>query len=306
MRQTTWRASVAVPTPHAAAFEDLLSGWLPVVTIFGEDGDPLRQIDGFAMEPPDAAGLSVAVALLARSLGIMEPRLEVHVIPPTDWLTATYEAFPAIRIGRFHIHGSHDNAPAPAGAISLRVDAATAFGTGEHETTAGCLVALQQLAKRRRFRNVLDMGCGSGILAFASARLWHAPVLAVDIDPEAVRVARANARANRVGEWVTTLAADGYADRRVRRSGPYDLIIANILARPLVAMAKDLAANLVPGGMAVLAGLLTRQQAQVLAAYRLQGLKLTERLPIGNWPTLVIRKRTGAAARSPRAGGAVR
>lgn len=291
MAQTTWRVSITVPERHAAAFEDLLSASLPAVTVFGEDSDPLRQIEGFGMEPPDAAVLSVAVAVLARARGIKEPRLSIEAIPPTDWLAATYEAFPAIRIGRFHIRGSHDPAPAPSGAIDLCIDAATAFGTGQHETTSGCLMALERLAKRRRVRRVLDMGCGSGILAFAAARLWRVPVLAVDVDPEAVRVARANARINRVSGWVSAITGNGYADRRVAAGGPYDLIVANILAGPLAEMAKDLAANLAPGGTAILAGLLTGQQAQVLAAHRMQGLELVARLPVGDWPTLVLRRR---------------
>lgn len=286
-----WRVAVKVPASFAEPFEQLLADRLGTVSVFGEDENPERHVEAFGPAEPDAAALSVAMAILARSLGIAEPDLTIEAIPPIDWLAATYEAFPPIRIGRFHIHGSHDSASVPTGAIGLCVDAATAFGTGEHETTSGCLTAMQRLAKRHRFRNVLDMGCGSGILAFAAARLWRVPVLAVDVDPEAVRVARLNARANQVGRWVTARAGDGYADRRVRAGGPYDLIVANILARPLVGMARDMAANLAPGGLAVLAGLLTRQQAQVLAAHRTNGLELVERVPVGDWPTLVLRKR---------------
>lgn len=286
-----WRVAITVPAFAAEPFARVLAEWLATVSVFGDDEDPERQVEGFDPQQPDAAALSVAMAILSRSQGIAEPALTIEQIPPIDWLAATYEAFPPIRIGRFHIHGSHDRTRVPTGAIGLCVDAATAFGTGEHETTAGCLTALQRLAKRRRVRNVLDMGCGSGILAFAAARLWRAPVLAIDVDPEAVRVARINARANEVGRWVTARSGDGYADRHVAAGGPYDLIIANILARPLAAMAKDLAANLAFGGTAVLAGLLTGQQAQVLAAHRAQGLELVERLPVGDWPTLVLRKR---------------
>lgn len=288
--QVTWRVAVTVPAENAEAFEDLLSGSLPAVSVFGEDTDAVRQIEGFGPEEPDRAALAVELAVLARSCGIEEPDLTIEAIPPTDWLAATYEAFPPLRIGRFFIHGSHDRTPVPVGAIGLCVDAATAFGTGEHETTSGCLMALQRLAKRRQVRRILDMGCGSGILAFAAARLWRVPVLAVDVDTEAVRVARLNARANRVSAWVNAFAADGYRDRRVAAVGAYDLIIANILAQPLAAMAKDLAQNLAPGGAAILAGLLTGQQAQVLTAHRMQGLELEARLPVGNWPTLILRK----------------
>ena len=297
-----WRVAVSVPAMAAEACEALLARSLPAVSVWGGDEDPRRQVEGFGQEKPDPAALAVALAILARSLGIDEPELTIECIPPTDWLAATYEAFPPIRIGRFHIHGSHDRGPVPANAIGLCIDAATAFGTGEHQTTSGCLIALQRLAKRRRVRRALDMGCGSGILAFAAARLWHVPVLAVDVDREAVRIARINARANQVGRWVKAVAADGYADRRVHASGPFDLIIANILARPLVAMAKDLSAHLAPGGVAMLAGLLTHQEAQILTAHRAQGLTLVDRIAVGDWPTLVLRKvgadRRGVPARN--------
>ena len=297
---STWRVAMTAPVDAAEPFERLLAGHCATVSVFGGDEDRERRVEGLDPAEPDVASLAVEMAILARSLGIDEPELTVEKIPPTDWLAATYRAFPPLRIGRFHIHGSHDTTPVPTGSIGLRIDAATAFGTGEHETTSGCLIALERLARRGRVRRVLDMGCGSGILAFAAALLWRSPVLAVDVDPEAVRVARINARANRVGRWVTTLAADGYADRRVAAGGPYDLIIANILARPLIAMAKDLAANLAPGGVAVLSGLLAGQQASVLAAHRMQGLALAGRLPNGDWPTLVLCKYRAHAAGNRR------
>ncbi len=289
--RSTWRVAITVPAIAAEPCEAFLASRMASVSTFGEDTDPERQVEGFDASPPDAAELSIALAILAKSLDIAEPELTIEEIPPTDWLAATHQAFPPIRIGRFRIHGSHESTPVPTGTIGLSIDAATAFGTGEHETTSGCLMALQRLVKRRRVRRVLDMGCGSGILAFAAARLCRAPVLAVDIDPEAVRVARANARVNQVGAWVTIMAADGYSDRRVVAGGPYDLITANILARPLMTMARDLARSLAPGGTAILAGLLTAQEAQVLAAHRLQGLVLEARLPVGAWPTLVLRRK---------------
>ena len=163
-----------------------------------------------------------------------------------------------------------------------------AFGTGRHESTFGCLLALTQLAQRRRFYNTLDMGCGSGILAMAMAHLWHCPVLAVDNDADSVRVAAENARENRVGEWIEAHCGDGYKSHLVARRGPYDLIVANILAEPLCAMATDLKRHLAPGGYVILAGLLTRQQRQVVARHRGQGMRLVKRLHFGEWTTLVL------------------
>ena len=169
------------------------------------------------------------------------------------------------------------------------LDAGVAFGSGEHGSTRGCLRALEGLAHRRP-RRILDLGTGSGILAMAAARLLHRPVLAVDIEPWSVRVAGQNAELNRLGRLVRARLGNGWAARPVRRAAPYDLVFANILARPLCAMARDLARNLAPGGRAVLAGLLDAQVPLVLAAHRRQGLLLERRLAEGRWVTLVVRQ----------------
>ncbi|NNG03229.1 MAG: 50S ribosomal protein L11 methyltransferase [Inquilinus sp.] len=292
----SWRVAVTVPAALAELVGEALGDTVSAVSVFGEEEAPTRLVEGFGAAKPDRAALAVRLALLARARGVDEPELAIERIPPTDWLAASYQAFPPIRVGRFHIHGSHEPGEVPAGAIGLCIDAATAFGTGEHPTTAGCLTALEQLAKRRGVGRALDMGCGSGILAFAVARLWHTPVLAVDVDAESVRVARHNARLNRVAGLVRAARGDGYASRAVAGGGPYDLIVANILARPLAAMAKDLSAHLAPGGTAILAGLLERQQAQVLAAHRAQGLVLVGRVRAGIWPTLILAKRHASTA----------
>jgi ribosomal protein L11 methyltransferase len=176
----------------------------------------------------------------------------------------------------------------PASAIGIEIDAATAFGTGEHPSTRGCLLALEALAHRRRFRRPLDIGAGSGILAIAAAKRLHRRVVAGDIDPEAVRVARHHARRNGLAGRIRVVRAAGYRSRVLRRSR-YDLILANILARPLALMARDLKRAIRPGGAAVLAGLLRRQEALVLAAHRAQGLSLERRLVIEGWSTLVLR-----------------
>ena len=286
-----WRVAVTVPAAAAEPFERMLAADAPAVSVFGADDEPLRQVEGFAVAKPDATALALRVAVLARALDIAEPPLTVERIPPTDWLAATRRAFPPIRIGRFFVHGSHVEGGVPAGAVALRIDASTAFGSGDHPTTAGCLTALERLAKRRRIRRALDMGCGTGILAIAIAKAWRVPVVAADIDPEAVRVAQANARANRIAGLVAAAPSDGYAGTAVRAGAPYDLIVANILAGPLARMAKDLAADLASGGTAVLSGLLARQEAQVLAAHRTQGLALQGRVALDGWSTLVLAKR---------------
>ena len=216
---------------------------------------------------------------------------DIAPLAATDWLARVAESFTPQRIGRSWVHGSHLRAAAPAGAVAIQLDPGLAFGSGEHESTRGCLLALDALAGRRRFRRVLDLGCGSGILAIAAAKCWPAAVLAVDNDPDAVAVAAANARNNGVADRVATAPSEGYRGRKVRARGPYDLVLANILADPLCAMARDLARHLAPGGSAILSGLLDRQAPRVVETHRAVGLRLRARLDLGIWTTLVLAKR---------------
>lgn len=231
--------------------------------------------------------LEVRLALAAAAEGGRLHHIVEERMPERDWLADNRRAFPPLRIGRFFVHGSHWRGRSPAGAIAVEIDAATAFGTGEHPSTRGCLLALDALSGRRRFRRPLDIGCGSGILAIAAAKRLHRTVLASDIDRGSVRVAALHARRNGVAGRVRLVCAAGYRSRAVRRAH-YDLILANILARPLALMARDLRGALAPDGLAVLAGLLRRQEAMVLAAHRAQGLALAHRLIIEGWSTLIL------------------
>jgi ribosomal protein L11 methyltransferase len=195
--------------------------------------------------------------------------------------------------GRYVAHRHHLKGVVGPGRIGLEVDAGLAFGTGAHESTYGCLMALDWLARRwrpGRVRATLDMGCGSGILAVAMAKTWSAPVIACDIDAAAVRVSRATASRNGVGRLVRAVESDGYRSRAVRRPGAYDLVCANILARPLCRMARELKHHLARGGVTVLSGFLVRQDAGVLNAHRAQGLRLVRRIAVGDWLTLVVRR----------------
>ena len=283
------------------------------------EADPigaLWRVEAYPSAPVLDTTLEVRLALAAAAAGgrlihILEARL-----PERDWLADNRRAFPPVQIGRFFIHGSHwpgpeggpengpENGRVPPGTIALEIDAATAFGTGEHASTRGCLLALDSLARRRRFRHPLDIGSGTGILAIAAAKRLHRVVLASDIDPGAVRVASHHVRRNGLAGRVCMVCAPGYRSRAVRPAR-YDLIFSNILARPLSLMARDLKRAIAPGGVAVLAGLLERQEALVLAAHRAQGLALERRLVIEGWSTLILRSGR-RSQRSDQIGGSQR
>ena len=285
-----WRIELRVALRHAPAFAGALEDLADAVSWdTPEDARPAL-LQAFAATEPDIAEVRAALAAAAEALGIAAPAADVQWLAPRDWLAENRRDFPPLDVGRFHIRGSHVEEPPPLGRIVIHLDAATAFGSGRHATTAGCLLALQKLVPRRPLR-ALDMGCGSGILAIAMARLWPAStVLASDIDAEAVRVTAANARENGVGRRVSAVVSSGYRALAVRQGGPYDVIAANILARPLKAMAGDLARALAPGGAAVLSGLLARDMPLVLAAHRARDLRLAARSVIDDWATLVVVK----------------
>ena len=240
---------------------------------------------------PDKEQLAARLAPLAERAGIERIDLTVAPLATTNWLARVAASFTPQRIGRFWVYGSHVRAAPPAGALPIRLDAGLAFGSGEHASTRGCLLALDELARRRRFGRVLDMGCGSGILAIAAARCWPARVLAVDNDPQAVAVAQENARHNGVAGRVRVRCSDGYRSPAVRAAGPFDLVFANILADPLCDMARNLARHLAPGGSAILSGLFDRQAARVIEAHRAVGLRLRRCIQLEIWTTLVLSAR---------------
>jgi ribosomal protein L11 methyltransferase len=209
-------------------------------------------------------------------------------LPQRDWVRQSLEGLAPVAAGRFFLHGAHDRARRRAGGLSLEIDAGTAFGTGHHGTTEGCLVALDRLLKRRTPRRILDVGCGTGVLAIAAARATLRPALASDIDPEAVRVTLENARLNGVKPRIRSVVAAGLGHPVIAAGAPYDLIFANILARPLVALATGLARVLAPGGHLILSGLTLDQSRWIEATYRARGLALAARIRRGNWVSLVL------------------
>ena len=242
---------------------------------------------------PDISAVTMAVVEIAGHLGLIAPDIHLEQMPPVDWLAQNRRLFPPVRAGRFFVKATFDETRPPPGHIVLRLDAGPAFGSGQHPTTHGCLTALDALLRRRRYKRVLDLGCGSGILALAVAAIQRRKVLAIDNDPWAVRTTRDNAVLNRLKPWIDVRMGDGL--RQIPRSQRFDLVCANILARPLSRMAPTIAAHLAPGGVVVLSGLLDYQEARVRAAYRAQGLALVRRLTGrsgdgGLWSTLILRR----------------
>jgi ribosomal protein L11 methyltransferase len=285
--QWLWRIEFRVPEEAVAGIEGSLGPDCLAVSTF-EDTAPGRwRIEALANREPDRKALERTVASALGEPDWTGP-LVIEPVAARNWLDESRRRFPPIRVGRYYIHGSHVTDPPPAGAIAIRLDAGQAFGTGEHGSTRGCLLAIDQLAKQRRFRKPLDLGCGAGVLAIAMAKTWRVPVVAADIDSVAVRVARENARLNRVAALVRVAGGPGYRPAAVAQGGPYDLIIANILAGPLCRMAGNLARNLRPDGVAVLSGLLDRDVRWVTAAHRAFGLRLVGARAIDGWTTLVV------------------
>ena len=251
-----------------------------------EDGSGRWEVGGYFTDPPDAA----ALALLAAAFGVGE--FTVSELPEQDWVAHVRRNLPAVEAGRFFVYGSHDADRLPAGRIGLLIEASMAFGTGHHGTTQGCLLALDALAEEGfRPRSVADVGCGTAVLAMAAARLFpEAAVVAGDIDEVAIEVARANLKANGLSDRVVTVHAPGIAAPEMQAAAPHDLIFANILKGPLMALAPEIAAAAAPGGRVILSGLLEEQAEEVIARYGESGLAFRRSLPISPWITLVLEK----------------
>ncbi|WP_425990309.1 50S ribosomal protein L11 methyltransferase [Afipia sp. DC4300-2b1] len=208
-----------------------------------------------------------------------------------DWVKASLADLVPVNAGRFVVHGSHDRERVPPNKIGIEIEAALAFGTGHHGTTRGCLLLLDQVLNRRTPKRVLDLGSGTGVLAIAAAKALRRRVLASDIDPRSVAVARENAQLNGAGTWVEAIHAAGFQSPHFAANGPFGLVLANILANPLRQLAPSLAAHLAPQAFVILSGLLPHQASSVVAAYRGAGLKLLKRIQIEGWSSLLMQRR---------------
>lgn len=251
-------------------------------SILEEDEDKgIWRIDAFPTTQEESDGLGAVLA--------QHPlKVSIEVLADADWLAMALSGLPPVKAGRFFVYGMHDRGRLPASTVNLRIEAGAAFGTGHHGTTVGCLQAYDRLIKARKFKKVLDVGAGTGLLAIAAARTGSALAVGTDIDRPSVRIARENAQVNKAN--AKFVHASGLGHRLVADNAPYDLVFANILARPLISLAQDIKRALVPGGTVILSGLLRTQERMVKAAYLSRGFKVVSRIHRDAWATLVLQR----------------
>ncbi len=274
---------------QAQALADAIETLIPEPTGVGvfevEDGSGTYEVGSYFIEAPDEVGL----ALLAAAHGAKP--FAVSELPETDWVAAVKRELSPIIAGRFFLYGSHDADKVPADCVPLLIEAAMAFGTGHHGTTQGCLTALDTLANNGFVgKNVVDIGCGTAVLAMGAAKIWPGVMLASDIDEVATDTARANITGNDLSGRIDVVTCPGFEHDTLRAKAPYDLIFANILKAPLVALAPDMGKYCAVDGYVILSGILNEQAADVLDAYAAQGFERAEPLIVGEWSTLCLRK----------------
>lgn len=269
----------------AEAMEDFLPEPVGIGVFEIEDGSGRYEVGVYFDEEPDDTELALMAAIYGAKPFV------VSEVPETDWVAHVKRELQPVEAGRFFVYGSHDADKVPGDKVALLIEAAMAFGTGHHGTTKGCLLALDRLDRAGfRGRNVADIGCGTAVLAMAAAAIWPEPVIASDIDPVAVDVARANAAANGLSDRIQCVEAAGFSQSDLHARAPYDLVFANILKGPLLELAPAMAAHVQPMGYAILSGILNTQADEVIAAYKRNGFMLVSRDEITDWTTLVLKR----------------
>ncbi|MER8695967.1 50S ribosomal protein L11 methyltransferase [Mesorhizobium opportunistum] len=265
------------------AFED---EGLPIAVLEVDEDKDIHEVSLYADGDVDA--IEARMKDILAGLSLSKP-VEREALPDIDWVARSLEGLKPVRAGRFFVHGAHDRRKRHSGELAIEIEAGLAFGTGHHGTTSGCLEMLERVVRREHPRNALDLGTGSAVLAIAVAKLAHIPVLATDIDPVAVKVAAANARLNHVKALVETVTAPGFHHPIFGRRAPFDLIIANILARPLMRLAPQMAGHIALGGSIVLSGILERQRDAVISAYVGQNFRHVRTLHREGWVTIHLK-----------------
>ena len=242
-----------------------------------------------ASVPPTLAAASAKVGLLLLENAFDAGGFVISKIPETDWVAKVKRELSPVEAGRFFVCGKHDLKKTPTDRVGLLIEASMAFGTGHHGTTKGCLLALDKiLSEVTNLKNVIDIGCGTALLAMAVAKASSAKIMASDVDPVAVEVALANLKANNLENRVDCIEAMGFEDFRIKSRGPYDLIFANILKRPLIDLAPDISGHMSSGGLAIISGILDEQAEEIIDFYQQNGLVVFDRIDIGEWVTLTV------------------
>lgn len=282
-----WQVTFSYPEENLELFESFLEEYFDVMACNYED-DGSDEYVGYKSLGFDESAMRETAAAWNLKL----PPYQISFLESKNWLAENVIKFAPVEVAEFKIYGIHETDIPPSDKITMRIYAATAFGS-EHQTTKSCLQAISDFNQLKRpHRRVLDMGTGSGILALACAKLWGntTQLIAVDIDEEAVKVTTQNAVDNEVDGQITVAVSDGYNSQLVKNNAPYDLIIANILARPLIEMATDLSASLQPGGCCILSGFVADQEEWVIGAHRQQGLKLLQLYKLDSWRAALMEK----------------
>lgn len=306
---TSWRIELKVTQNLIPIVQEIIYGLdednFPTLSDFEiEEGDNIRFLEVFFIQKPDIALFQARLADILPSFDLAASEISLTEIKDKDWVTESQKLLQPVDAGMFFIYGSHDADKIPDGKISLLVEAGQAFGTGQHETTHGCLLAIGDLASElcddKAPKTALDLGCGSGLLALAMSCIWPITIVASDIDPIATDTTILNTKTNQISvvdlnsgkSGIAALTSDGFEDNGLGQAGPYDVIVANILAKPLQQMAPDIVENLADGGTLILSGLLDTQEEAVCGAYAKEGMELIRRYVRGEWHSLLLRRKT--------------
>ena len=286
-----WVFAVEVSESAAEIFERALAPICSATSIFKASKSNLSRVEALAIKRPDPAAVVSAIALATKLSGVPEPEIFISSLPLVDWLEQNQRSFKPLVVGRFFIHASHFSEKPPYGSNTLTINAGQAFGTGAHGSTLGCLLALDQLSYKLPKGKILDLGCGTGILALSIARRWQRRVFAADIDPQALAVTKMNARLNCLSHFVKPILTNGFKNSTIRENGPYGLIVANILARPLVKMQRDVKYAIKPGGKLILSGFTRNHRNWIRSAYQARYFRLIRTINSEDWTTLVLTRK---------------
>jgi ribosomal protein L11 methyltransferase len=291
----TWKVSIVSPIPFLPALEEVLNALhmdeYPTISSFEIPENHTDHImEAYFNQEPNSEKLHIDVKNMADIFKIKSLEINIELLEDKDWVSESQKLLKPIDAGRFFLYGSHDEINIPVVRVPIFMEAGQAFGTGSHETTNGCLLAIDALADSISPKEILDLGCGSGVLAIAMAKVWDAHIIASDIDPISTDTTIENIIANNISSNLIAITSDGFEDVRLTERAPYDLIVANILAKPLQELAPAITNHLNDNGTLVLSGLLKIQEAAVLSAYEAMGWELEKRFPINEWHTLQLKK----------------